>query len=231
MSSSSPTSSFSTPSLARSSSSFPVLVFVDGVSQRSIPLERTPFSVGRKSGKDLVVGDARVSRDHAQIVSEGADFFLLDQGSKHGTYVNGERIERKKLERNDRIEFGMRDGAYLLFNPVSTQSTPAREFLSQIHGMEVKSGASDLEKLTLFLEAARKLNTTSVLDEVLVTLIEATLRLTGAERGYVFLRGPDGNLRLAVGRTHKGEPLSDDTTISRSIIEEEIGRASCRERV
>jgi sigma-B regulation protein RsbU (phosphoserine phosphatase) len=224
--SSAPTSSFSTPPPGRSSSSFPLLVFVDGVSQRTIPLERTPFSVGRKSGKDLVVGDARVSRDHAQIISEGTDFYLVDQGSKHGTYVNGARIERKKLERNDRIEFGMRDGAYLLFNPVSTQSTPAREFLSQIHGMEVKSGASDLEKLTLFLEAARKLNTTSVLDEVLVTLIEATLRLTGAERGYVFLRGPDGNLRLAVGRTHKGEPLSDDTTISRSIIEEAARAAS-----
>jgi serine phosphatase RsbU (regulator of sigma subunit)/pSer/pThr/pTyr-binding forkhead associated (FHA) protein len=226
MSSSASTSSFSTPPPGRSSSSLPILVFVDGVSQRQIPLERTPFSVGRKSGKDLVVGDARVSRDHAQIISEGADFFLVDQGSKHGTFVNGARIERKKLERNDRMEFGMRDGAYLLFNPVSAQSTPAREFLSQIHGMEVKSGASDLEKLTLFLEAARKLNTTGVLDEVLVTLIEATLRLTGAERAYVFLRGPDGNLRLAAGRTHQGEPLSDDTTISHSIIEEAARAAS-----
>jgi serine phosphatase RsbU (regulator of sigma subunit) len=182
--------------------------------------------VGRKSGKDLVVADARVSRDHAQIVSEGADFYLVDQGSKHGTYVNGARVERQKLERNDRIEFGMRDGAYVLFNPVTPQSTPAREFLSQIHGMEVKSGASDLEKLTLFLEAARKLNTTGVLDDVLVTLIEATLRLTGAERGYVFLRGRDGALRLAAGRTHKGEPLADDTTVSHSIIEEAARSAS-----
>ncbi|MGH9669940.1 MAG: SpoIIE family protein phosphatase [Terriglobales bacterium] len=225
MSSSAPTSSFSTPPPGRSSS-LPVLVYVDGVSQRNISLERTPFTVGRKSGKDLVVGDARVSRDHAQIISEGADFYLVDQGSKHGTFVNGARVERKKLERNDRIEFGMRDGAYVLFNPVSTGSTPAREFLSQIHGMEVKSGASDLEKLTLFLEAARKLNTTGVLDEVLVTLIEATLRLTGAERGYVFLRGPDSKLRLAAGRTHKGEPLADDTTISHSIIEEAARAAS-----
>ena len=71
--SSAPTSSFNTPPLGRSSSSLPLLVFVDGVSQRSIPLERTPFSVGRKSGKDLVVGDARVSRDHAQIVSPDED--------------------------------------------------------------------------------------------------------------------------------------------------------------
>ncbi len=92
--SSTPTSSFSTPPPGRSSA-LALLVFVDGVSQRSIPLERTPFSVGRKSGKDLVVGDARVSRDHAEIVSEGADFYLVDQGSKHGTFVNGARVERK----------------------------------------------------------------------------------------------------------------------------------------
>ena len=94
MSSSAPTSSFSTPPPGRSSS-LPVLLYVDGITQRNIPLERTPFTVGRKSGKDLVVADARVSRDHAQIVSEGADFYLVDQGSKHGTFVNGARVERR----------------------------------------------------------------------------------------------------------------------------------------
>ena len=50
------------------------------------------------------------------------------------------------------------------------------------------------------LEAARKLNTTGVLDDILLTLIDSTLKLTGAERGYVFLcEGPE-KLRLAAGR-------------------------------
>ena len=47
---------------------------------------------------------------------------------------------------------------------------------------------SDLEKLTFFLEAARKLNTAGVLDEILLTLLDVTLKLTGADRGYVFLK-------------------------------------------
>jgi GAF domain-containing protein len=38
------------------------------------------------------------------------------------------------------------------------------------------------------MEAARKLNTIGVLDEILVTLLDATLKLTRAERGYIFLR-------------------------------------------
>src|SRR5467141_5252946 len=84
---------------------FPGLVFVQGTEQRNVVLNRTPFSVGRKVDKDLVIVDPRVSRDHALIVLEDGDFFLLDQGSKHGTFVNGERIQRQKLEGNERLEF------------------------------------------------------------------------------------------------------------------------------
>lgn len=205
---------------------FPELVFVHGTEQRIIILDHTPFTIGRKTDKDLVIADARVSRDHAMVVTESADYVLIDLGSKHGTFVNGDKVERKKLSRNDRVEFGAHGGPYFIFNPTSSQSSTAREFLSQISGLEVRAGASDLEKLTFFLEAARKLNTTGVVDEILLTLIDSTLRLTGAERGYVFLRDSDRRLRLAAGRNLRGEPLSDDTTLSRSIIEEAARSAS-----
>ncbi|MGA7906614.1 MAG: SpoIIE family protein phosphatase [Candidatus Sulfotelmatobacter sp.] len=201
---------------------FPGLVLVQGNEQRNIVLNRTPFSVGRKVDKDLVIADPRVSRDHAQIVLEEDGFFIVDQGSKHGTFVNGERIQRQKLERNDRLEFGARDSTYLIFNPAHGTSNTAREFLSQISGIQISQEATDLEKLTLFLEAARKLNTAGVLDEILMTMLEVTLRLTRAERGYVFLKDDDGNLRLVAGRNSKGEPLLDDKTISHSALEESL---------
>src|SRR6202161_3129587 len=201
---------------------FPALVLVQGNDQKSIVLNRTPFNVGRKVDKDLVIADPRVSRDHAQIVLEGDDFYLIDQGSKHGTFVNGERIQRQKLERNDRLEFGARDSAYILFNPAHNTSNTAREFLSQISGIQIKQEATDLEKLTLFLEAARKLNTAGVLDEILMTMLDVTLQLTRAERAYVFLKDEEGKLRLAAGRNSKKEPLLDDKTISHSILEESL---------
>ena len=201
---------------------FPALMFVQGNDQKQIVLNRTPFSVGRKVDKDLVIADPRVSRDHAQIVLEGDDFYLIDQGSKHGTFVNGERIQRQKLERNDRLEFGARDSAYILFNPAQNTSNTAREFLSQLSGVQISAEATDLEKLRLFLEAARKLNTAGVLDEILMTMLEVTLRLTRAERGYVFLKDDEGNLRLAAGRNSKGEALLDDKTISHSALDESL---------
>jgi serine phosphatase RsbU (regulator of sigma subunit) len=201
---------------------FPTLVYVHGSDQRTITLDHSPFTVGRKVDKDLVIADPRVSRDHALIVSENGQFAVVDQGSKHGTFVNGERVERHTLERNDRLEFGVRDVAYVIFHPQHATSNTAREFLSQISGMQISTETTDLEKLTLFLEAARKLNTIGVLDEILVTLLDATLKLTRAERGYVFLKNEDGNLRLAAGRNSKGEPLLDDKTISHSILDDAL---------
>jgi phosphoserine phosphatase RsbU/P len=210
------------PSSGTGSGIFPTLVFVQGNDQRVINLDHSPFSVGRKVDKDLVIADPRVSRDHAVIVSENGVFSVVDQGSKHGTFVNGERVDRKVLERNDRLEFGVREVAYVIFNPQHGTTNSAREFLSQISGMHISDETTDLEKLILFLEAARKLNTIGVLDEILMTLLDVTLKLTRAERAYVYMKNASGELRLAAGRNSKAEPLLDDKTISRSILEDAL---------
>jgi len=201
---------------------FPRLIFVHGPEQKTLHLDHTPFSVGRKMDKDLVIADPRVSRDHALLISENGRFFVEDQGSKHGTFVNGERVDRKELERNDRLEFGARDTIYAVFHPQHVTSNTAREFLSQISEIRLSGEDNDFEKLKLFIDAARKLNTAGVLDEILLTLVDVTLKLTGAERGYVFLKDNSGKLRLAAGRNSKGELLLDDTTISHSILEDAL---------
>ena len=59
------------PASPTSSGTLPVLLLVQGSDQTRIPIERTPFSVGRKTDKELVLADPRVSRDHAQILLEG----------------------------------------------------------------------------------------------------------------------------------------------------------------
>src|ERR1041384_5480843 len=201
---------------------FPSLIFVHGTEQRTLYLDHSPFSVGRKVEKDLVIPVPRVSRDHALIISENGKFFVEDQGSKHGTFVNGEKIQRRRLERNDRLEFGARDSIYAVFHPQHVTTNSARDFLSQISGIQLSNEVNDLEKLTIFLEAARKQSTTGVLDEILLSLLEVTLKLTGSERGYVFLKNQDGKLRLAAGRNSKGELLLDDKTISHSILDDAL---------
>jgi serine phosphatase RsbU (regulator of sigma subunit) len=204
-----------------------VLVVVEGSDRRTLVLEHFPFTVGRRTDRDLVMADPRVSREHAQFIREPDGAYIVDQSSRHGTFVNGERVNRRKLARNDRVEFGVQGAAYALFSPDRSPSSAAQQFLSQFSTWKPATGAgSDLEMLNVFLEAARKLNTSGVLDDVLHTLLEAALRLTHAERGFVFLRHPDGELRLAAGRDKKGESINDDSTISRSVLRDAAKSAS-----
>ncbi len=204
-----------------------VLVIVEGTDRRTIVLDHYPFTIGRRTDRDLVMADPRVSREHAQFVRETDGVYIIDQGSRHGTYVNAERINRRKLNRNDHIEFGVQGGAHVLFSPDRSPTSAAQQFLSQFSTWKPAAGAgSDLEMLNVFLEAARKLNTSGVLDDVLTALLEAALRLTRAERGFVFLRGPDGELQLAAGRNKDGESISDDSGISRSILRDAAKSAS-----
>lgn len=204
-----------------------LMVVVDGPDRRTLILDHFPYTVGRRNDRDLVMTDPRVSREHAQFLRDPEGIHIVDEGSRHGTFVNGERINRRTLARNDRVEFGVQGGAYLLFSPDRSVSSAAQQFLSQYSTWKPPSGAgSDLEMLNVFLEAARKLNTSGVLEDVLQNLLEASLRLTHAERGFVFLRQPDGELRLAAGRSKNGEKIDDDTTISRSVLREAAQSAS-----
>jgi serine phosphatase RsbU (regulator of sigma subunit) len=187
--------------------------------KRFLSLAKTPFTIGRKPDKDLVIADPRVSRDHALVELVNGEYWIVDLGSKHGTFLNGQKIEREKLKKRDRLEFGAHDAAVIIFDPPEADGQTSGVWMAQVVELET-SGASDLEKLSLFLDAVRKLNATNVLDEVLVTLLDATLRLTHAERAFVFLRDKSGKLQLSAGRDSHARPLTDETTISHSILQE-----------
>jgi serine phosphatase RsbU (regulator of sigma subunit) len=124
------------------------------------------------------------------------------------------------LRPGDVIEFAVRGGAYLVFDAPESEEE-SQKFVSKISGWVLPSGSSEFATLNLLLEAARKLNSSSVLEEVLHTLLDTSLRLTNAERGFVFLREGDG-FRMAAGRDARGEILADDATISRSSLMEAV---------
>src|SRR5579872_5116049 len=113
----------------------PVLLRIEGDKQQSLPLANFPFTIGRRAEKNLVITDPMASRDHAEIVQMGGEYYLLDLGSKHGTYVNGAQVKRQKLANNDRLQFGSNnDRNMVIFQWGSSSQTgsAARELLSQI---------------------------------------------------------------------------------------------------
>lgn len=62
--------------------------------------------MGRHIATDLRFTDMSVSRYHALLTLEEGIWVLQDLDSKSGTFVNGQRISRKKLRSNDEIKIG-----------------------------------------------------------------------------------------------------------------------------
>ena len=69
-------------------------------------LDRERTSIGRHPDSDIFLDDVTVSRRHA-IVSRGEHGMVVeDNGSLNGTYVNGDRVDRRELVTGDELQIG-----------------------------------------------------------------------------------------------------------------------------
>lgn len=86
-----------------------ILLDRSGVSGRArYDLDGVPVVIGRRPGDPgpdavrIVIDRKTISRRHAVVVFRDFSYWLADQGTKNGTFVNGERIVgQRKLEHGD----------------------------------------------------------------------------------------------------------------------------------
>ena len=64
-------------------------------------------SIGRNVNNTIYIEDDFVSTNHAMLTFRGRSWFIEDQGSTNGTYVNGHRIDRPvALSYGDELTIG-----------------------------------------------------------------------------------------------------------------------------
>src|SRR5690242_21785716 len=87
----------------------PSLVFLTGeLIAVPIPLEREEVTLGRALEADVRINDKEVSRQHAKIVAvpdrerTATEYFLNDLDSRNGTFLNGRRVRRERLDNGDK---------------------------------------------------------------------------------------------------------------------------------
>ena len=74
--------------------------------KRRIVVKRLPAMIGRSPDAQVRVSDPWVSRRHCEIDRDDGALVVRDLGSKHGTFVNGERTGTAPLLPGDRLTIG-----------------------------------------------------------------------------------------------------------------------------
>jgi pSer/pThr/pTyr-binding forkhead associated (FHA) protein len=82
------------------------LAVESGTDEVLIPLDRPVTRLGRGIASDVTLDDASVSRRHALVVVRGERCVLLDDRSRNGTWLNGDRVSEAPLRDGDVFTLG-----------------------------------------------------------------------------------------------------------------------------
>jgi sigma-B regulation protein RsbU (phosphoserine phosphatase) len=188
--------------------------------------------VGRSEQADITVTDHSVSRRHARIFRQGADWSVEDLGSRNGTLLNEQRLAAASvLKPGDVIRVG--DTRVVLATPGmptgpvrAAAIDPAAAGDSMVSVLRpaaelMKIGGSDAgasSRLRLLNEVHRALARPISRAELLDLILERAFEVLQPEDAAIFLRGADGELYKAAER--RSPNSSSPLLVSRRLAEE-----------
>src|SRR5271154_4747127 len=194
-----------------------VVIEPNGV-RREVAITTTPFRIGRQAGNELTLRDSRISREQAQILSVNGTMVLEDMGSRHGTFVNGQKVIKHELQPKDQVDFGMADSYKLEF---LGEGATIEELVERVEAPAPShSGSRELYHLGVLLEVARTLGTGLSLEDVLTAVVDAAIQVTRTERGALLLANEgQAGLQMIVARdAQRGTLRPDQLQVSQSVV-------------
>ncbi len=66
----------------------------------------SPCTIGRTEDNDLIIDHRSISRNHARLEADGANWTIVDLDSANGLKVNGEEYKQASLHKGDIVELG-----------------------------------------------------------------------------------------------------------------------------
>lgn len=82
------------------------------------------------------------------------------------------------------------------------------------------TGDSDVDRRTVevLLDSIARVSEARDIEELLVLIVDRSVEVTGAERGFLIILGPDGEAAIRVARGRDGKDVRDDLRFSTSIV-------------
>ena len=72
----------------------------------AVEIDKDKTLVGRDPTCDVVISDGSVSRKHALVERRTAGWFVVDQGSANGTFLDSQRVAESELHSGQELRFG-----------------------------------------------------------------------------------------------------------------------------
>jgi ABC-type multidrug transport system ATPase subunit len=179
--------------------------------------------IGRAPENDMVITDLRVSRQHAELRSAGGTYEIVDVGSRSGTYVNGQRVERSPIGPDDIIGIG--PSTFQLVGDVLTeyQDTGAVSLSAHDLTVTVDKGKVLLDHVSFPLGEKCLVAVIGPSGSGKSTLLRALTGLRPADQGTVSYDGRDlyrdySELRSRIGLVPQDDILHTQLTVRRALI-------------
>ena len=214
-------------------------------------ISRLRVTIGRSARNDLCIPDPFASRVHAEVRSEGDEYFLQDLGSANGTLYNGSVVEAPiTLSRGGRIQIGETE---IVFNdspfPLSSGATMITDNSSSIPEATIALSSADRTTSGLFeaIEGARTQDDSAprpakqsdllaliskvgvallasvTLTETLEQIVSLVFEAVPADRCMIMMRDAKSpELKVAVARLRDRAGEVGEIRISRSVIDEVV---------
>src|SRR4051812_16098718 len=192
---------------------------------RDYSVHKAVTTIGRSLDNDLSLPVPDVAEHHAQILFDGRDFVLEEADRQGEILINGKKKRRGRLCRGDRVTLGSAQLAYSMFADAAV-SAPSSD--GEGPGLGPTSELRGLRKLQAFSE---KLMHRGSIDELLDTMLDDVLGLTGADKGLILLTSAEvgeGEKKFSVraSRNVAKESITDEKGgVSDSIVRSVLGTA------
>ncbi len=140
-----------------------IVVYQNEVFCQEVALDQEHYLIGRAPNNDVVLEQPEVSGFHAKISRDGEHYYIEDQGSRNGTFVDGVPVKRYRLKEGNIIAIGkftLKCTAGIAATSDSSDSTnkPASgavpEAKTQVVNLTEISSALEMHKRTAYMRSA-----------------------------------------------------------------------------
>jgi transcriptional regulator with GAF, ATPase, and Fis domain len=178
----------------------------EGDSTRRVALFKNITRIGADPTSDLALAGGDVAEDHAHVLREGEDFFVMSLGRGKTILVNGKKEKKTRLHEGDLVQIGNAE----------------LRFLPHEGAQEAVPENPTLRAYGEIVRFSERLLRSKSLADLLPALMDRVVDVSRADKGFLVMF-QDGQPQVRIARNIRGEDLDNAVAeLSDSILQKVV---------